>query len=187
MRSFLTLLTVLLFFTAFFSCKKSNSSTNGGGSVQGNWKFLYLTGQTNETAISSGVTDVTTSSFTSIDNSGTFDFTADSAIVTNLTYTLSGTELSEEFVSGTLLDSFRLPLSEAVPATSETVAYQQIGSDSLYFPSGSFSTAGTTGATQSSGARYVIKNDTLILTEQLNEIQSGVNVTAVQTAYLLKQ
>lgn len=186
----LTMLTLFLSFAVFFSCKKSNSSINGGGSVRGNWNFVYLKAQTNATVSSNGSSNVTKSEYTSMNGSGTIDFTADSVIVTNLSYTISGMEWFYVYVGNTLLDSVSTPLSGPIPAYDEAATYQQIGNDSLYFPAGSFSTTGIAGTTQVNGARYVFKNDTLEITEQLTVTQSGVNTTvssASETIYLLKQ
>jgi hypothetical protein len=189
MRSLPALLTILLFSVFLFSCKKSNSSTSGGGggSVQGNWKFLYLTAQTQGTATVSGVTDITKSTYTTTDNSGTFSFTADSVVVTNLTYTANFSAEAYTYLGSTLLDSLSEPLSETIPATNESTAYKQIGNDSLYFPSGGFSAGGSMGTTIASGARYVISNDTLKINQQLNITEQGIAYTGSETIYLLKQ
>jgi len=188
MRSLLTWLTVFVLFFAMIlsSCKKNNSSP-GGGSVQGNWKFLFLTAQTQATAtISAGVTGVTKSSFTTTGNSGTFAISADSMAVSNLAYSATFNEVTYLYLGNTVLDSTSAPYSENLPATSETIAYKQIGKDSLYFPSGGFSTGGT-GSVQASGAHYVIRNDTLKITVQDSENNMGIVGTATETIYLLRQ
>ena len=185
----LTMLTLFLSFAVFFSCKKSNSK-NGGGSVRGNWKFVYLKAQTNTTVSQNGSSNIDKSEYTGMNGSGTIDFTADSVIVTNLSYTISGMEWFYVYVGNTLLDSVSSPLSGLVPAFDEATTYQQIGNDSLYFPAGMFSTTGITGTTQVNGARYVFKNDTLEITEQLTVTQSGVNTSVssvIETLYLLQQ
>lgn len=187
MRSFLTLLTALLFFIAFFSCKKSNSSGSGGGSLQGTWKFVYLTGQDDVSATSGGITEVSKSTFSSSGASGTITFTADSATVANLSYTENANTTAYVYQGSTLIDSVSTPSSISVPATNEAVACQQIGSDSLYFPGGSFATGGSSGAIQSSGGHYTLSNDTLVLTESAVISISGESGTATEITRWLKQ
>jgi hypothetical protein len=68
------------------------------------------------------------------------------------------------------------------------VSNEQIGNDSLYFPTGGFSSAsGGSGTTQATGARYVIDNDTLKMSVQGSENMPGIVGTATETIYLLKQ
>lgn len=187
MRSLLALLITLIGFSCIVSCKKSNSSPGGsGGSVQGNWTFLYLTAQTQATTSVSGVTYVTKSSYTTTNNSGTIAFTADSAVITNLAYTANFTAVSYLYLGGALLDSASVPFSQALPATDESSAYKQIGNDSLYFPAGGF-TSLSSGTTQATGARYLINKDTLKLSVQVSGDTSGVVAKGTETVYLLKQ
>jgi hypothetical protein len=188
MRSPLTLLITFFALSCLFSCKKNNSSPGGGGgSVQGNWTFLFLTAQTQATATSSGVTDITKSSYTTTNNTGTMTFTADSVVVNNLSYSANFTAIVDLYLGSTLLDSTSVPYSFSLPATNESDAYRQIGNDSLYFPAGGFTTAGGSGATLASGARYVINKDTLKITAHVSQDQSGVLATGTETVYLLKQ
>lgn len=183
MRPLLTLLIILCVFSCMVSCKKNNSSPGGGGSVQGNWTFLFVTAQTETSVTSSGVTAITKSSYTTTNNTGTITITADSMVVANLSYTANFTAISYFYVGSTLLDSTSLPYSVTLPATNESSPYKQVGSDSLYFSAGS----GVSGSTQATGARYVINKDTLKITAQVNEIESGILATGTETLYLLKQ
>lgn len=188
MRTPLTMLTVFFVLFGLVSCKKNNSSPGGGGgSVQGNWTFLFLTAQTQASTTSTGVTDITKSSYTTTNNTGTMSFTADSLVINNLSYTANFSAVSYLYLGSTLLDSTSLPYSTVLPSTDESTAYKQIGNDSLYFPGGGVTSIGGSGTTQASGARYVINKDTLKISAKVSESVSGVLATGTETVYLLKQ
>ena len=188
MRSLLCILAGLFLISCAVSCKKNNSSP-GGGSVQGNWLFLFLKAQTQSTiATGTGETDVTKSSFTTTGNSGTIAFTADSMVSNGLAYSANFLATDYLYFGGSIYDSISMPFSESIPPTSESVACKQIGNDSLYFPGGGFTSPASGGSgSQASGARYVIDKDTLKINVQASETVSGGLETLNETVYLLKQ
>ena len=189
MRPPLTLLTAFLFFAVLYSCKKSNSST-GGGSVQGNWKVLFLTAQTQASSMANGLTTITKTSYKTTNNGGTVAFTADSMIITGLTYSVDTVTWVYLYLGSVLLDSVVQAFSLQIPAYNQTTACKQIGNDSLYFPNGGLtagSASGTSTVSQPAGARYVISKDTLKMNVLSSETVMGISETLNGTLYLLKQ
>lgn len=189
MRCLPCILAGLFLISCVASCKKNNASPGGGGPVQGKWQFLFLTAQSQSTiATGTGETDVTKSSFTTTGNSGTITFTADSMVSNKLAYSANFVATDYLYFGGSVYDSISMPFTESIPPTSESVAYKQVGNDSLYFPGGGFtSPASGTAGSQASGARYVINKDTLKINVQGSEPVSGGVATINETVYLLKQ
>ena len=181
-----TFLVVLL--CAGVSCKKSNPSSNGGSSsIQGNWNFSYMTANTSVTATQTGITTVTNTNYKTKNNAGTIKFTADSMTVTGLTYTVDTTATAYIYYGSTLFDSVSAPFTYSLPATSQTVYYKIIGSDSIYMPNGGIVPTGYTGAVPASGGRFVIANDTLKLTVQGFQSASGATESVKGTIYMKRQ
>ncbi|HTR28746.1 MAG TPA: hypothetical protein VMH27_05720 [Puia sp.] len=199
MRKRLPLLPVLFFLLAAVSCKKSNSGASG--SVAGTWNLINIVASTrgavDEVYGSDDYLDVTYSEYTTTNNSGTIAFSGGVATTSNITYEASFTALDSSYLDGQFAGVVTYPLDVTVPATSGTTKYQQIGSDSLYFPAGGAFTMGTTGGTQTTpqGSRFTIHGDTLVITTSIHQVVNqnvgGVPATqttdAVETAYLKKQ
>lgn len=185
---------LLVLIGLFAACKKSNQSGSGSGSgsIDGTWNFLYMTATTRDNQASvGGYSSTTFMSYKTINNSGTVTFTTDSMRVTNLSYSVSGNAETYLYLGNTLQDSVSIPVSAALPATTESILIKQIGSDSLYAPNGGIVPAsynGTViGAGQPSGVHYVIKNDTLNMTQIVSTSVSGASVSAVATMTLVRQ
>ncbi len=169
------------------SCKKSSTSSSSDTSLTGNWNFIDLTAQTRATATSGPITNVTTSSYKTTNNAGTISFTNDSMIVKGLTYTADTTATDSTYQGSTLLSATVAPFSVTVPATSQTVSYQLISADSIYLPNGGIVPGGGASSGAGTGAHYVIKNDTLVLTIQASQTVSGVAEVVNGAIYLKRQ
>ena len=187
------LTTLFVFIGLLAACKKSNQNGgSGSGSIQGNWKFLYLAATTREnTASAGGYSSTTFTSYKTIDNGGTVTFTADSMKVTGLTYSVNTTATSYIYIGNVLQDSLSLPFTFTLPATTESIVIKAVGNDSLYAPNGGIMPANYTGVTvsasQPSGVHYVISHDTLEMTEIATFSASGATVSAVSDMFLLRQ
>ncbi len=180
MRHTSALLVSFALFLFVVSCKKSSSSPKPSNSVTGNWKFVNMNvhSQANAT-IGGGLTTVTTANYITVNNAGTISFTTDSMAVSGLTYSVDTIATTIGYFNGVPTDTLALPYSSTLPATSASVNYVLVSSDSLYFPNGGIAPAGLTSA--GSGARYVFSGDTLVLTSSVtnttgNEVQTGTAV-----------
>jgi hypothetical protein len=176
-----------LLLVATVSCKKSNPTSSSSASVQGNWNFLYMTANTSVSATQTGVTTVTHTYYKSKSNAGTIKFSADSMTVSGLTYTVDTTATVYVYYGTTLFDSVSAPFTYSLPATSQTVYYKVIGSDSIYLPNGGIVPAGYSGSVPASGGRFVIVNDTLKLTVQGFQSASGASESVNGTIYMKRQ
>lgn len=182
------------------SCKKSNSG-GGSGSLSGTWNLINIEAHTrsavDEVYGADDYLDVTYSDYTTTNNAGTIAFTGSSANTSNLTYEAVFTAVDSSYMDGQFVDIISLPYDVSIPPTSSTTKYQQIGSDSLYFPAGgAFSMGGTSGTqTTPEGSRFTIHGDTLAITTRIHQVVnqsiSGISATqtndAVEIAYLKKQ
>ncbi|MFT3945819.1 MAG: hypothetical protein QM763_02500 [Agriterribacter sp.] len=183
----------------FFSCQKEMSvdTINNGGngnddpvSLGGNWSFLNLYMDVSSTATGSvsGIPLVAVTSYktTSVNNTGTLTFASDDFTVTNMGYTLSDTA----YVSYTGLynEEEKIPFDFDIDPYSASGKYQQIGTDSLYFPDGSvFQGLEIDGqeitSSAASGAKFTIQSDTLLVYANVNVSkdstisENGVSIT----------
>jgi hypothetical protein len=176
----ITVLSAILVILTMGACKKSNSGGNSSStnSLTGTWTFVDLNSDGNLTATESGIISgkiVDITDFTTIDNSGTITFTADSMSGSGVGYTIDTTYTTYTYV-GSTNDTVTTPYTTTVAPTSSSTSYQQIGSDSIYFGSGTpFYVSLYAGDTvKIEGAHYSISGDTLTLTSTIN--QAG-NVT----------
>ena len=180
MANKITVLSAVLVVLIIGACKKSNS----GGSSSTNpltgttWNFVDLSSNANLTATESGlisgkIVDVT--DFTTTDNSGTITFSADSMSGSGIGYTIDTTYTTYTYV-GSTSDTVTTPYTTIVAPTSSSTSYQLIGSDSIYFGSGTpFSVSLYAGDTiKIEGAHFSISGNTLTLTSTID--QAG-NVT----------
>jgi hypothetical protein len=177
----ITVLSAVLVILAMGACKKSNSGGSSGSTnpLSGEtWTFVDLSSDANLTATESGlisgkIVDIT--DFTTIDNSGTITFTADSMSGSGIGYTIDTTYTTYTYV-GSTSDTVTTPYTTTIAPTSSSTSYQLIGTDSIYFGSGTpFSVSLYAGDTvKIEGAHFTISGNTLTLTSTID--QAG-NVT----------
>jgi hypothetical protein len=178
MANKITVLSAVLVLFMMGACKKSNS---GSGSTTnplagGTWNFVGLSSNANLTATESGlisgkIVDIT--DFTTIDNSGTITFTADSMSGSGIGYTIDTTYTTYTYV-GSTGDTVTTPYTTTISPTSSSTSYQLIGSDSIYFGSGTpFSVSLYAGDTvKIEGAHFSISGNTLTLTSTIDQAGS---------------
>jgi hypothetical protein len=183
----LTYASILMLLIA--ACHKSNSGgSNSSGPLVGNWNFINMNVHTQATTNEgAGVTAVAISNYITQDNTGTIQFTNDSMVITNLAYSVDTTFTTYFYLAGVLLDSATTPISTSLPATSGTLAYTAVGSDSLFFPNGGLLPQGLTGNGQGSGATYVLSGNTLTVTSNAIDTTNGVVETGKAVITLQKQ
>jgi hypothetical protein len=182
-----------LILLSIVSCKKDNSNSNSGNTkaLEGNWTFVSMSAKTQSTQsyTQSGTAykTVTLSNYTTTNNAGVVNFSADSMVATGLTYSVATMAEAYDYVSGQLVDSIASPFNFSLPATNSSSKYQSIGTDSLYFPGGGFlGVAGGAQQTVGSGAKYVISGNTLTMTtnptQAYTQTLSGISVTVTDQA-----
>lgn len=174
----ITVLSAVLVILTMVACKKSNSGSGANNLAGTTWNFTSLTSNTNitasETVLGQTIKIVDIADFTTIDNTGTIAFTADSMVGTGVGYTIDTTYTTYDYVASTI-DTVVSPLQTTVAPTNSTAGYKLIGSDSIYFENGSspFSVSLYAGDTvQIQGAHYSISGSTLTLTSTLTKTQS---------------
>lgn len=169
----------------FFSCQKEMSVdtiNNSGGNnnngndpvpLEGNWSFLNLymnfssSASTRENGVE--VKFVTACETTSINNKGDMSFASDKFTATKLGYSIDDTVYVTTYIMGIPQPEVeKIEFGGDVPPYSASGKYQKIGNDSLYFPDGSaFQGLEVDGqpitSSAASGAKYVIKSDTLLV------------------------
>lgn len=169
-----------------------NNGGNGGGSnnpttLTGDWKFLNLYMDVSSVAEGnySGIPIAATTTYktTSVNNTGTITFTTDKFAATNMGYSLTDTA----YVSYTGNMNEEIPFDFDIEPYSASGSYQQVGTDSMYFPEGSvFGGLEIDGqeitSSAASGAKYAIKSDTLLVYANVHVVkdttikENGVSV-----------
>jgi hypothetical protein len=180
MANKITVLSAVFVILVMGACKKSNSNNSSSTNplAGGTWNFVDLSSNAKLTATESGLISaqlIDITDFKTIDNMGTISFTADSMTGSGIGYTIDTTYTTYTYVGGTG-DTVTTPYTTTISPTSSSTSYQLIGSDSIYFGSGTpFSVSLYAGDTiKIEGAHFSISGNTLTLTSSIN--QAG-NVT----------
>ena len=164
MKSATTLLAVVLLL-ALVSCSKDG--TNAGSDITGNYKYVSTQVKTTSTVQSiSGsyiAKTVTTSEYTTQNNTGTVTIDASKFITSNIAYFINSTAKSTVYENGAVTDTFSFPFQFTLPASSGTSTYKRVGTDSLYFTAGSVLNGGSTTTSQPGGAKIKFENGKLLL------------------------
>jgi len=167
------------------SCKKEDTPATNSATIEGSYKFKYLSASTKSTVVSGDEKAVTNSDYTTSDNQGTVTFSNSVFTGTGVAYSLNTTAKSYLYFGGELIDSLSYPFSFTLPASNYVAQYQLIGADSIYFPQGSV-TGGIDGMgprqTNPSGGRYSITGNLLTITQHLSK-DSTLNNSG-ETAHL---
>jgi hypothetical protein len=178
------------FVAALTSCKKDVDAGGDASALYGDWKFTGLKAKTvaDVSTTAGGATDraVTTTQYTSINNSGVIRFSAGKAETTELGYTTQGSAIVKIYSGGTT-DEFTTPFNYTVPKTSSSSSFNAVGSDSLYFSGGGMvKMPGSTGEVVPSapgGAKYSIAGTKLTMTIQASAVtnQTAQGMTVKST------
>src|SRR5258706_4132952 len=136
-KFFLVVLTAI----AFAACQKESNSPQQIDLV-GSWNFTSLNAQTQTVAeydfFGTAEKSISTSEYTTTNNAGTVTFDGSVMNTVGLTYTVSTSVKTYTYENDVLIDSAELPFTYTLPSTNSTAEYELIGSDSIYFPNGSF-------------------------------------------------
>ena len=178
---------MFILFLAFslLSCQKELSFENGSpgnnspASLLGEWKFngLHAAVESGTTFSLGGVPGkiVATYAATTQNNKGLLTITADKMETTDLGYTIAADVSVRTYAGGIMIDEQDDHIDFELSSSSASSDYQQIGSDSLYFPNGSIFDVPDTngqqlpGTSEPWGAKYAISGDTLFITSAVNK------------------
>jgi len=170
----ITFLSALLVLFMAIACKKSNSgsSTPTNPLTGTTWNFVDLSSNANLTATETGVGSVVDiTDFTTIDNSGTITFTADSMSGSGIGYTIDTSYTTITTVGPSTPDTVTTAYTTTISPTSSSTSYQLIGTDSIYFGASTpFTVSLYAGDTiKIEGADFTISGNTLTLTSAINQ------------------
>jgi hypothetical protein len=173
-------------FTAifFFSCQKSADSPSSAN-ITGTWTFVSMDATTSSSASTTqgGETDetVTQTNYTTENNTGTVTIDGSTMTTNNVAYSVNTTARSYYYINNVLSDSIDVPFNFDAPASSGSMAYHFVGSDSIYFDQGTVFMNGVTQNTLPSGCTVKLQGDMLYLTQTVHQVVqqevSGVTVS----------
>lgn len=194
MRNLVLLLVVVI---SVVACQKELSvdSLNGGGgngggsgsgSLIGTWKFIGASANTESIVTISDIgidlKTVTTSSYNTTNNTGTYTFTSNKMTFAGVGYSINGSATSYMFLDAQPTDTIEFPFSYTLPPSNGEATYRKVGTDSLVFESGSIAIpAYGTQPAQASGTKYKFSGDTLFLITNYAQTTSITDAGAVQT------
>jgi hypothetical protein len=181
----------------FVSCKKESSKPISSAEIQGTWSFQSMDVQTSSTQeyTESGTSykTVTTSDYTTQNNSGTVTFDASSMTANAVSYSASFTAHAIIYTNGTQLSSTDIPFSVPAITSNSSATYELIGADSIHFLSQDNPFAGAVSGAQSSGAKLSLQDNILYMTQNINQVQTqdiggiSMNITNVAKAVIKLQ
>jgi hypothetical protein len=189
----------ILLTALFVSCKKDGDKPAATAELTGSWNFISLDVQgTSTEEFNDGSADqktVTTSIYTTENNTGNLFIDASSMSSNNISYSINTTSSSDYYVNGMFIKSFEVPFSFSAPPSNGSCTYKIINADSIYFENGNVFLSGVSQATIPCGAKLKREGNTLFMTVNLSQsdiqVISGINiqntVTAVTRIKLQKQ
>lgn len=167
MKQSFTILIAIILSVALISCSKENDSATFGVDITGNYKYISLQAKTNSTVQSVSGSDmnktVTTSEYTTQNNTGTITIDAGKFTSSNLAYSVNATANSTLYENGVVSGTYSMPFQFTLPSSNGTATYRRISADSIYFESGSILIGGSANASLPGGAKIKIENGNLTL------------------------
>lgn len=171
------------------SCKKDSKNNNP---FIGNWTFVsaYANVKTEDRAADPGVfySEFGYYSYTTINNAGSINITADSMIMDGLHYDVSATFYAYSSSNGIITPpGAGFPETISIPAIDSASRYRLIGKDSIYFYQGAFTTIGSLNQITPipGSAGYLLKNDTLVITT--NYYDSTLKQLSAHPAFVINK
>lgn len=167
----------MLIVTAFVSCSKESSgpSTNN---ITGTWTFVSMdvnTSTIQEYNDGSGTNrSVSSSNYTTENNTGTVVIDASTMSSNNLSYSVNTTMKSDLYYNGVLQTSNTIPFTFTAPVSSGSSTYRTINADSVYFESGSIFMNDASQQTIPTGARLNMEGNTLYMTTSIAQTSTEV-------------
>jgi len=158
------------------------SGSNNNVDITGNWKFVGLSADTRVdiTVSQAGqnLKAITTSSYSSANNTGTLTVTSNQFIYSGISATVDGEQNVKTYLNGILVDDQTMPYNSAIPATDLTSDYVRNSNDSLTFTNALLTIPDPNGgntAPAPTGARISLTGDTLTVVTK-----STANTTITQ-------
>lgn len=175
---------IAIFTTVFFvSCQKEADTPSSTSDITGTWTFISMEAATSAVVEASqgSETDktVTTSNYTTQNNTGTIVIDASTMKMNDVAYSVNTTAKAYIYQNNELTDSLEMPLNFTAPASSGSMSYRYITGDSIYFDQGTLLMNGATQNTVPGGARIKLEGDILYLTESVHDVseQQAAGVT----------
>lgn len=192
----------LVFSILLQSCQKDadlqgittgETSPNNKIDLTGMWKFVNAHAKTIATneSVESGSTikTVTTSDYTTENNTGTVVFNGQNMSYDSLSYSINTIAYVTTYENGNQIDTASIPIQAAFPVMKGESAYTAIGSDSLYFQGGGSMFAGGSQPAKPAGVKIKREQDKLYFTQRVAETNAttdqGLTVKSTQEAVII--
>jgi len=173
MKKSLLILTAFSASVFFVSCTKESSQPVTSGNIQGTWSFqsMDITSTSTQEYTESGITSktVTTSDYTTGDNTGTIVIDGSTMTSSNLSYSVNTIAHASIFSNGVLLTTQDIPFNFTAPASSGNATYTMVGADSIHFDGGSIFMSDMITDITPSGAKLSMEGDVLSMTQYVNQ------------------
>ncbi|MGN6491801.1 MAG: hypothetical protein ACTHLE_07375 [Agriterribacter sp.] len=192
MKTLLNFVLVCVFSVALISCQKELSfeipvpGTNPGDNdtttnpannkLIGTWKFVNFDitaeSRTQATILGETMGSIAKYSTVTINNTGTITFDATNSTATGIGYDIDTEVNVKSFGGGVPPEDLTLPFQFSLDPYNASAKYKIIGTDSLYFPEGTFfdmpdANGQPANASQPMGGKFSINGNTLIITSSV--------------------
>lgn len=185
---------------ALISCKKEDTALiDNATRIQGNWKFIrmevYSQSTISTTEEGNLQKSVTTSNYTTKENTGTVSIDSAKFNFTEISYTIDTVVQAEFYTNNVLVFATEVPFGLVQPSYNASINYNIAGRDSVYFQNGFIKTPDASGITLpsvASGSKIAWSGDTLVLntpfnrknTQKINGATANVETEGIQVIKL---
>ncbi len=159
------------------SCQKDDLEEAAGANaalLQGEWKFMDMNSKSvveiEEVEGSDSEKTVSNTNYNTTDNKGTVKFNGKQITATDIEYSIDAIIYAKYYVNNMFVTDLESPFAITLPKTSSISEFELVGTDSIYFSSGTVFGVGAGGqgqATIPSGSKYKIEGNKLIMTTKI--------------------
>lgn len=170
---FYSTLILFLFSISLISCSKDEDDTTP---LEGEYKFIGVTADmysSNEMNVEGAMQKaVAKMAYVSDKNSGSINFVGARVVARGISYHIKTTLYGEGYVDGELVDTTQETVDLTMPLASSEAKFKMIGTDSIYFESGSIFMSSNNPKARPTGAKLRYEGDKIILDMIINDTQN---------------
>lgn len=162
----------------------------GNNKIEGTWNFAGVRVNSVSSISESGAKAIVYSDYTTFNNKGVVVIDGSTFKITGMSYSIDAVIRNVLYMNGELITDLQMPFQMAMDPYNASNPYKLVGADSIYFSAGVMETPSYGGGTvevQAAGGKISWSADTLLLTLNLNQVESSAVVTGFEVMKLVKQ
>ncbi|MGF6930749.1 putative small lipoprotein YifL [Chitinophaga sp. W2I13] len=162
----------------------------GNNKIEGTWNFAGVRVNSIATISESGAKATLYNDYTTFNNKGVMVIDGSTFKITGLSYSIDAVIRNVLYMDGVLVSDMQMPFQMDMDPYNASNPYKLVGADSIYFSAGVMETPSYGGGTtevQAAGGKISWSGDTLLLTINLNQVQSAAVMSGFEVMKLVKQ